>query len=291
MLAEFFRFDLRYQVRAPLLWVAALVFALIAFGATSSDAIRIGGAIGNVHRNAPAVIVSFFATFTVIGLFIVTVFIAQPLLRDFEMNTDELFFSTPMRTRNYVLGRLGAGFVAALIVFALTGLGMILGAAMPWVDPQQLGPFSLAPHLWSFAFLIVPNMLFAAALLSLLAVTTRSLLTVYLGVVGFFVLYTVSGFLMQDIQYDQIGSLLDPFGGRVLGKTMRYWSANERNTLLPPIDGLLLLNRALWLGIAAIMFAATFKLFRPQRFRGGKRWLRRAAMRTAAGPLRLPTRH
>src|SRR5688572_11825586 len=101
MLAEFFRFDLRYQVRAPLLWVAGFVFALFAFGATSSDAIQIGGAIGNVHRNAPTVIVNFFASFSVIGLFIVTVFIAQPLLRDFEMGTDELFFSTPMRKRDY----------------------------------------------------------------------------------------------------------------------------------------------------------------------------------------------
>ena len=28
---EFFRFDLRYQLRQPLLWVSGLVFALLAF--------------------------------------------------------------------------------------------------------------------------------------------------------------------------------------------------------------------------------------------------------------------
>src|SRR5919112_1043955 len=136
MLAEFFRFDLRYQWRTPLLWVAGFVFALFAFGATSSDVVQLGGSIGNVHRNAPAVVLNFFASFSLIGLFVVTAFIAQPLLRDFEMGTDELFFSTPMRTRDYLGGRLAAGAVATLIVFLMIGLGIAIGSAMPWIDPQ-----------------------------------------------------------------------------------------------------------------------------------------------------------
>ena len=37
------------------------------------------------------------------------------------------------------------------------------------------------------------------ALLSLLAVTTRSLLSVYLGVIGFFVLWAAAGYLARDI--------------------------------------------------------------------------------------------
>lgn len=274
--AEFFRFDLRYQLRSPLLWVAGGIFALFAFGATSSDVVQIGGAIGNVHRNAPAVIVNFFVNFSVLGLFIVTFFVAQPLLRDFEMGTDELFFSTPMRRRDYIAGRLTAGLMASLAIYLLTSAGMILGGAMPWVDPERLGPFSLAPHLWSFALVIVPNLIFMTALLSLLAVTTRSLLTVYLGVIGFFVLWAMASYLARDIQYDAIVSLLDPFGSRALERTMRYWSANESNTLLPSLDSYLLINRALWLAISTTLLIATFTLFRPQRFRAGKKRLRRA---------------
>jgi ABC-2 type transport system permease protein len=38
----------------PLLWVVAGVFGLLAFGATASDAVQVGGAIGNVWRNAPS---------------------------------------------------------------------------------------------------------------------------------------------------------------------------------------------------------------------------------------------
>jgi len=286
LFTEFFRFDMRQQLRSPLLWVAGFVFALVAFGATSSDVVQIGGSIGNVHRNAPSVIVNFFVNFSVLGLFVVTFFVAQPLMRDFEMGTDELFFATPMRTRDYIAGRLAAGLVASLAIFVLTGLGIMLGGAMPWIDPQRLGEFSLAPHLWSFAIVVIPNLIFMTALLSLLAVTTRSLLSVYLGVIGFFVLYAAASYLARDIKFDAIVSLLDPFGTRALERTMRYWSANESNTLLPSLDGYLLTNRLAWLAGSAALLTATFALFRPQRFRGGKQRKQQAkAMPLPAGTL------
>jgi ABC-type transport system involved in multi-copper enzyme maturation permease subunit len=276
MFAEFFRFDLRHQLRTPLLWVAGFIFALLAFAATSSDVVTIGGSVGNVHRNAPAVIVNFLVSFSVLGLFIVTFFVAHPLLRDFELGSDELFFSTPMRSRDYIAGRLAAGLTASLAIYLLTSAGLIIGGAMPWIDPQRLGPFSLEPHVWSFAVIVIPNLIFMTALLSLLAVTTRSLLSVYLGVIGFFVLWAAASYLARDIRYDDIAALVDPFGARALERTMRYWSANESNTLLPSLDQRLLINRAMWLAISAALFTATFALFRPQRLHGGRKRARRA---------------
>src|SRR5688572_29649463 len=97
MFREFFRFELRYQLRSPLPWVIALMFALFAFAATTTNIITIGDGIGNVNRNAPAVILTFLNIFSTLGMFVAIVLTAQPLLRDFELGTDELFFSTPMR--------------------------------------------------------------------------------------------------------------------------------------------------------------------------------------------------
>nr|WP_206606327.1 hypothetical protein [Steroidobacter cummioxidans] len=59
MFREFFRFELSYQLRSPLPWVVGLVFALLAFAATTSEIITIGEGIGNAHRNAPYVILTF----------------------------------------------------------------------------------------------------------------------------------------------------------------------------------------------------------------------------------------
>lgn len=286
MFREFFRFELRYQLRSPLIWIAALVLGLMAFGAMTSDSISIGGGIGNVHRNAPSVVLTFMAVFSVIGLFLAVAFIAQPLLRDFDLGADELFFSTPFRKGAYLWGRTSAAALAALVVYVVAALAMIVGGFMPWLDPARLGPFSFTPYAWVFGVIVIPNMLFTAALLALLAVTTRRLLLVFLGAIAFLVLWMVAGALTRDIQYDTLASMMDPFGARAIARITRYWSVAERNTQLPELTGLLLWNRALWLGVAVTMAAAAHALFRPQRPRPGASKKRALASEAASsGPL------
>ncbi len=276
MFREFFRFELGYQLRSPLPWVVALVFALMAFAATTTDMITVGEGIGNANRNAPYVILTFFDVFSTLGMFVAVALIAQPLLRDFELGTEELFFSKPLNKATYLWGRFAAGSFMALIVMIITGLGMMLGSLMAWIDPQRLGPFSLAPYLWSLGVMIIPNLLFTGALLALLAVTTRRLLQVFIGVVAFLALWAIASALTKDIQYHTISALIDPLGGEAISQVMRYWSVAERNTQLPELSGLLLLNRLIWAGIAVVMLVATQLLFKPQRQRAKKRWWQRS---------------
>src|SRR6476659_9594655 len=97
MILEFFKFELREQLRSPLLWLLAGLFALMAFGASSSDAIQIGGSIGNVYRNAPTVVATLMGFFTLLGMLIITIFITSALLRDFDQATADLLFASPNR--------------------------------------------------------------------------------------------------------------------------------------------------------------------------------------------------
>lgn len=276
MFGEFFRFELRYQLRSPLPWVIGLVFALLAFGATTSDMITIGDGIGNVHRNAPYVILTFLDVFSTLGMFVAVALVAQPLLRDFELGTEELFFSKPLSKSSYLWGRFAAGSLMSLLVLVITALGMIIGSFMPWIDPQRLGPFSWQPYLWGFAVMIIPNLLFIGGLLGLLAVTTRRLLLVFLGVVAFLVLWSIANSLTKDIQFDTVSALIDPLGGEAISHVMRYWSVAERNTLVPDVSGLLLWNRLLWMGIGVVLLVATQLLFKPQRQRAKKHWWQRS---------------
>ena len=93
MIRELFRFELREQLRSPLLWLIAGLFGLLAFGAASSEAVQVGGGIGNVYRNAPTVLATWLALFTLLGMLVITIFITSALLRDFEQGTAELFAS------------------------------------------------------------------------------------------------------------------------------------------------------------------------------------------------------
>ncbi|MEO8366299.1 MAG: ABC transporter permease subunit, partial [Pseudoxanthomonas sp.] len=271
MIGEFFRFELRQQLRSPLLWLLAVLFALLGFGAAASDAVQIGGGIGNVYRNAPSVIATWLTLFTLLGMLIITIFISGALLRDFEQGTSELFFASPIRKRDYLVGRLGAALAASFVVYAVIALGIFIAQFMPWIDPARLGPVSLKPYLWTFAVFVIPNLLFTGAVLALLAVTTRNILWVYIGVLGFIVLYGVSAALTKNLDNVWLATLVEPLGQRALGRAMRYWSAEERNTGLPAVAGYILANRCLWLAIATGLFAATFALFKTQRSGTGRR--------------------
>ncbi|RZA35710.1 MAG: hypothetical protein EOP92_09105 [Lysobacteraceae bacterium] len=283
MTFEFFRFELREQLRSPLLWLMAVLFALLGFGAASSDAVQIGGGLGNVYRNAPTVIATFMGIFTLLGMLVITMFISSALLRDFEQGTADLFFASPIRKRDYLVGRLGAALAASFIVYVVIACGIFIAQFMPWIDAARLGPVSLQPYLWAFAVFVIPNLLFTGALLALLAAVTRSILWVYIGVIAFFVLYFVSGTLLSDLDNLWISTLLEPMGVRALSRTLRYWSAEERNTGVPAIAGYILANRLLWTGVAAILFAATLALFKTERTGTSKnRWTRKAK---AASPL------
>ncbi len=275
MIREFFRFELREQLRSPLLWLVAGLFGLIAFSVASTDAVTLGSAVGNVNRNAPLVTLQFLVFASVLGLFVICIFIAGALLRDFEAGTADLLFSNPIRKRDYLAGRFAAGLTASLIVYIAFALGLFIAPYMPWIDPARIGPNALYPYAWAMAVLVLPNLLLTGALLALLAVTTRSLLAVYVGVIAFFVLFIVSGVLVSDLDNEWLAALSDPFGVRALGLSTRYWSAQDRNTLLPELGGYLIANRALWIGVGLLLAAAAFSLFKTERSGTGRAWFKR----------------
>ncbi len=295
MFFEIVRFEWRQQVRAPLFWIIALVFGALAFAVASTDAVVVGGSTGNIMRNAPLVIVRLLSVFTVLSMFLVTVFIAGAALRDFELRTSELFFSTPMTRGSYLGGRFVAGYLSALAIMLVCALGLALGAAMPWVDPARLGAGGWLGYVWGFGLMVLPDMLFVAALLFLLATATRSLLATYIGVIAFFVLQAVTAQLTKDVNNHFVAALFDPFGGRTLAVVTRYWSADQMNHALPPLTGVLLFNRLLWSAVSLVLFGAAFALFRPTR--EGLQLPRRKPraepplLRPAISALALPTVH
>ncbi len=281
MFREFLRFELRYQLRSPLPWLIALLFAFLAFLAITTDQVQIGGSIGNVNRNAPSVILNILGTFSILGMLGALLLIGQPLLRDADLRTDELFFSAPMRQGSYLWGRALGGGLATLGIYVVVALVMVLGSFMPWLDPQRVGPFTLQPYAWVFGVVVVPNLIFVGAVICLLAVTTRRLLIVFLGTMALLVAWLLSTALLADLQYETVASLIDPFGANAIDRAVRYWSASERNTQLPQLSGLLLLNRVIWISVAVAMLAAAHLLFRPQRPTERKRKRQRAEVQAA----------
>jgi ABC-type transport system involved in multi-copper enzyme maturation permease subunit len=292
MFGEIFRFELRQQLRSPLFWLILAGLAAIAFGAASSDSIQIGGGIGNIHRNAPYVVVTILAMFSIIGMFLIPIFVAGAALRDFTSNTAELMFATPVSRVGYLGGRFVAGWLVSVLVLVGVAIGFWLGSLMPWLDPARLGPTPWAAYGWALAVIVLPNLFFVGALLFLLATATRSMLATYVGVIAFVVLIVIAGLLLRggNISHQTAAALMNPFGGGVELAT-RYWTAFDRNTRVPELAGLILGNRVLWLAISIVLLGVTLALFKPDR--EGLRWFRRrqrviAPEPAATAPIVLP---
>ena len=291
MFREIFRFELRQQLRSPLFWLIAIALGALAFAAASSDTIAIDGGVGNVHRNAAYVVVYTLDTFSVLGLFLITVFVVGAALRDFSAGTSELVFATPMSRRAYLGGRFAAGWLVSVLILLVVAAGMWLGSLMPWLDPARVGPTPWDAFGWALIFLVLPNLFFIGALLFLLATLTRSMLGSYIGVIAFFVLWQIALMTLGNgnIEHQTAGALVDPFGIGALDLVTRYWTPSDRNTHIPQLAGVMLGNRALWLAVAAALLASTFALFKPDReglrlFRRRKPVIAPAAPAHAIGP-------
>ncbi|WP_295802217.1 ABC transporter permease subunit [uncultured Microbulbifer sp.] len=278
MLLSIAKFEFRYQLRQPVFIVTSLIFFLLTFGATTADNIQIGGANGSTLINSPYAIMQTLLIMSVFGIFITTAFAANPVLRDRDMKMDGIVFSTPIRKRDYLLGRFTGAFGVAFLAFSTTALGMLIGSWMPWLDPERLGPTNIIHYLQTLFAMVLPTMLFCAALFFSLAAATRSIMATYLGLIAFLVLYFTSQGVMDEPAYRAVAALADPFGLAAFENTTRYWTAFDRNSMMVPLSGEYLLNRLVWLcaSVALLWFGYTRFSFADRK----PLWSRRKAAAT-----------
>ena len=260
MLLKVASFEFRYQARQPLFWVVATIFFFLTFGAVASDRIHIGDS-ANVHKNSPYAIAQIELIWTVFFMFVTTAFAANAALRDDETGFGPILRSTRVGRFDYLMGRFAGAFAAAAVVFLVTPLAIVIGSLAPWLDPDLLGPFRLEPYLYTYVVLALPGLFLTSAAFFTLAVVTRSMMATYVGVVAFLVVWFVASVWASRPELEKIAALLEPFGSGAYELATRYWTATERNAATPPLEGLLLWNRLMVLGLGGGLLALAHSLF------------------------------
>jgi ABC-2 type transport system permease protein len=274
-------FELRYQLRNPVFWVAVAIFFLMGFGITASENVRIGTP-GAVHENAPYAIAVATAVFSLFYLFVVTAFVANAIVRDDSSGFAPIVRATSVTASQIVLGRFLGGLIIAWLGYLALPAGMAMGSMMPWVDPETVGPQNISYYAWNFALFAIPNIFLMSAVLFALATVLRSMMAAYIGAIVLVMGYLItSSVLGQKIELRETVARWEPLGTAALGNATRYWTQSEMNTRLIEISGAMLFNR-IW----AIVLGLAFLGFTLWRFsmteRAPSRWrLRRLAKRQA----------
>jgi ABC-type transport system involved in multi-copper enzyme maturation permease subunit len=261
MFMHLLHFELRYWLRQPIVYIFFLVNALLVFGATVSNKITIGVGTGNVLKNAPYVVQNYYALFSLISLLMITTFFNSAAARDFSQKTSQILFSTPLRKRDFLLARFTGALVISIIPFLGVSAGNLIGGIMPWMNPEQIGPVYWQAHLNGVLVFTIPNLMFSGAIIFSISALTRNTILSFLGSMALLVGYSISLSLIEDIDNEMLGAMLDPFGLRTFSVATKYWTVDDRNSLTIGFEKLLLLNRLIWSAVGILVFAITWVRF------------------------------
>jgi ABC-2 type transport system permease protein len=274
-------FEIGYQLKNPVFWVSVAIFFLLGFGIAASSNVSIGTP-GAVHENSPFAVTIALALFGLFYLFVITSFVANAVVRDDVTGFGPMIRATPVGRTSFLAGRFTGGLVIATLGYLAIPLGIAAGAAMPWVDPETVGPGGFAAYAWPFLIIAIPNLILSSALLFSLATITRSMLASYIGVLVLVIGYSIAtGVLAAEPDYQDALARFEPMGIGAIFEVSRYWTAAEMNSKLVPLEGNLLINRLVALGFAALFLAIAWARFSMTE-RAPSRWRqRRLAKQTA----------
>ena len=261
-------FELRRRVKMLSTWVYAAVLA----GASLLITLASGGVFKSVSVssgaervlvNSPHSLFAVISALAFFGLLMLAAIFGQAAYQDFGHGTWMLIFTKNVKKVPYLLGRfLGAYVFSALLLLAiLPGLAVGL-LVVRLMDPSQLTTHQTAAYLWPYILGVWPTLFFAGALFFALAAITRRMAPVYVGIVVLVLGYMVISSAIADVQYQALGSLLDPFGFITFHTVTRYWTPAERNRDLVPLAGEMLANRLLWLAVGAALLGLAVARFR-----------------------------
>jgi ABC-2 type transport system permease protein len=268
MLGVFAAFEFKYQLRSTMFFVTSALFFAFTFSfVTVSEMSRT--IAGVAHVNSPHTMSTLIALIANFAIFLPVVFLASVVMRDHKLGMAGLFFTRPVTEVDYLAGRFIGAFAVCCAVLLMAPLAIFAGSFAPWLDPETVGPLRPFDYVYNYLVFGVANLLIPGALLFTVANLTRSSMATYTATVFFLVFYFAGSALglRADPEYRWIVAILDPFGGFAYLEIIRYWSPSELDTRLVPMEGLLLWNRVIWLGLSVALLAYNVAAF---SFRAGK---------------------
>lgn len=267
MFGSIFTFEVRRLLRsastyiyfAVLVVVTAFVAAL-AGGIIPEAKFNFGGE--KIYANAPVIIDAFFSLINnYIGLIIIVAIVGNAVLKDFRFNTYSMIFTTPVSRFDYLAGRFGATMLVAMLVLSGPAFGLMIGYAMPGVNPDRIGQFMLAPYIQTYWQTIIPNTLVFGSIFFAVSLISRDIFVIWVSLVVFFIANAGASSVFSSLELRNVASIIDPMGTFAKRSLTRYWSTYDKNHNLMPLQGLFLVNRLLWMAISVGIWAVGYRFF------------------------------
>ena len=268
MMMSIAAFEVRKRLGAPSTYVYFLAFfacgllVMLATGGAFSIGMSLAGGAEKINTNSPYALQAAIALLSNLGTLVSAAVFGQAVYQDYESRCDALFFTAPLRPLSYLAGRYLGALLFVLFIFSGTGLGLWAGTQMPLVDASLFGPNHWLPYLWPYVSTVIPNVAFTGAIFFSLASLLRRMTPVYTGAVILVVAYLMSGAVLPGLEHKILAGLIDPFGATATNLLTSHWTSVEKGARVVPLQGILLGNRLLWMGVALALLIFTLHRFR-----------------------------
>jgi hypothetical protein len=206
--------------------------------------------------NSPFIITAVTVFSCQIWLLVAPAIAGEAAARDVHTGMHPLVYASPLRKIEYLGGR----FLAALALNALVLLGVQMGSLLaahgPGANPEIIGPFRPAAYLAAYGFVGLTNAFIATTIQFSSALLSGRPMASYVGSFGlFFLSYPVTFALYMSGARD-LALMADSIGVFVImNAMMSEWTIVEKNVRMFTLEGPMLWNRLLWMGIALLTLA------------------------------------
>ncbi len=202
--------------------------------------------------NSPFIIASVSVSSCLIWLLLAPAVAGEAAARDVQTGMHPVTYTTPVSKTEYLGGRFLAAFVLNALILLGVQAGSLLAAYAPGVDPEIIGPFRPAAYLAAYAFIALPNAFIATTIQFSSALLSGRSMASYLGsMILFFLSLPVSVIVTFALAWPALGKMTDPIGMIVIMNAMMLeWTIVEKNIRMFVLEGPVLWNRLLWIGIS-----------------------------------------
>ena len=207
--------------------------------------------------NSPFAVIQTLLIMALFYLFAAAAFVGGAVVRDDETGFGPILRAAPMAKSDYLYGRFAGAFAPCALGFLAAVAGLLVGEAAPWLPPDTLGPPPLAALALGYLGLALPTLFLVSASLFAVATARRSMVWTFVVLTALVVVYTVGAMALDRPELMPALARWDPFGLFTFDAATRYWTASDRNTLVPSLSGALLFNRCGCVagGLAALALA------------------------------------
>jgi ABC-2 type transport system permease protein len=259
---EIFRYEFAYQGRRPWPWLFMVVMVVFAFCATRIAIIPVT-LPQDFILNSPFIITAVTVFSCQIWLLLAPAIAGEAAGRDVQTGMYPLLFTTPVGKAAYIGGRLLAALALNALILLGVQIGSLLAVYGPGANPDIVGPFRPMAYLAAYGFIGFSNALVATTFQFAMALFSGRPMASYLGsLILFFLSYPVTFTLYMSGLHER-ALLADPIGiMAIMNEMMSNWTIVEKNVRMFTLEGVMLWNRLLWIGVAFGTFSFLYLRFR-----------------------------